>query len=118
MCDSFIRIPKKRQDPAYYEVVANPIDLQRIQQKIKTEEYDDVEDMTADMMLLVKNAKQFHKVPVTRFNQYCTNFLDFRKTRQNIRTQWNCTSYTKLVKQNLPMTTGHQLKARERIKSS
>lgn len=60
-------MPKKRQDPAYYEVVSNPIDLQRIQQKIKTDEYEEIEDMTCDIMLLVKNAKQFHKVGTSWF---------------------------------------------------
>lgn len=42
--------------------MANPIDLLKIQQKVKTDEYDDVEDMQADMELLVSNAKSFYKV--------------------------------------------------------
>ena len=43
-------------------MVANPIDLLKIQQKVKTDEYEDVEDMQADMELLVSNAKSFYKV--------------------------------------------------------
>lgn len=43
-------------------MVTNPIDLLKIQQKLKTEEYDDVDDMHADMELLVSNAKSFYKV--------------------------------------------------------
>lgn len=60
LCDAFIRAPKRRQEPAYYNVVSNPIDLLRIQQKIRTDEYEDLESMTQDIELLVKNAKTFY----------------------------------------------------------
>jgi len=68
LCNSFIRIPKKRQDPDYHGIVNNPIDLQRIQQKIKTEEYEDIDDMTTDILLLIKNAKLFYKVCTFFYN--------------------------------------------------
>ncbi|XP_014249170.1 protein polybromo-1 isoform X5 [Cimex lectularius] len=61
LCDSFIRAPKRRQEPAYYEVVANPIDMLKVQQKLKTDEYDDIEEFTSDIELLVSNAKAFYK---------------------------------------------------------
>lgn len=43
-------------------MVSNPIDLIKIQQKIKTDEYDDVDDLQADLELLINNAKSFYKV--------------------------------------------------------
>lgn len=43
-------------------MVSNPIDLIKIQQKIKTDEYDDVDDLQADVELLTNNAKSFYKV--------------------------------------------------------
>ena len=46
LCDAFIRAPKRRQEPAYYDVVSNPIDMLRIQQKIRTDEYEELEQMT------------------------------------------------------------------------
>ncbi|XP_022920699.1 protein polybromo-1 isoform X3 [Onthophagus taurus] len=61
LCDSFIRVPKRRQEPAYYDVVSNPIDLLKVQQKLKTDEYDDVEDLQSDIELIVSNAKAFYK---------------------------------------------------------
>ncbi|KAK9506268.1 hypothetical protein O3M35_008237 [Rhynocoris fuscipes] len=61
LCDAFIRAPKRRQEPAYYEVVSNPIDLLKVQQKIKTDEYEDIDDFVADIELLVNNAKAFYR---------------------------------------------------------
>lgn len=45
-----------------FQIVPNPIDMLKIQQKIKTDEYDDVEDLQADLELLTNNAKSFYKV--------------------------------------------------------
>ncbi|CAB4068400.1 PBRM1 [Lepeophtheirus salmonis] len=40
LCENFIRVPKRRTDPGYYDVVTVPMDLLRIQQKLKTDEYE------------------------------------------------------------------------------
>lgn len=61
LCDTFIRAPKRRQEPSYYDIVTNPIDLLKIQQKLKTDSYDDIDDLMQDFELLVKNAKAFYK---------------------------------------------------------
>ncbi|XP_075148339.1 protein polybromo [Haematobia irritans] len=61
LCDTFIRAPKRRQEPSYYDVVNNPIDLLKIQQKLKTDAYDELDDLVQDFELLVNNAKAFYK---------------------------------------------------------
>lgn len=80
LCDSFIRAPKRRQEPAYFEVVSNPIDLLRIQQKIRTDEYEDVEQMTVDFKLLVNNGKLFYPPDSPGYEDACTIWQVYQQT--------------------------------------
>jgi protein polybromo-1 len=61
LCDTFIRAPKRRTDPAYYEVVSDPIDMLRIQQKLKMDEYADLEELKSDFVKLFNNAFAYYK---------------------------------------------------------
>ena len=61
LCETFIRAPKRRTDPAYYEVVSDPIDMLRIQQKLKTEEYADLDELKGDFVKLFNNAFAYYK---------------------------------------------------------
>ena len=51
-----------RTEPEYYDIVETPIDLLKIQQKLKTDEYDDICQLTEDVQLLVNNAKAYYSV--------------------------------------------------------
>jgi protein polybromo-1 len=84
LCDALIRAPKRRQEPAYYDVVSNPIDLLRIQQKIRTDEYEDLDQMTQDVELLVMNAKKFYPEDSIEFKDACTLWDLYQKTADKI----------------------------------
>lgn len=71
LCDTFVRAPKRRQEPSYYDVVDNPIDLLRVQQKLKTEAYEDVDELTIDLELLVNNSKAFYKPDTSEYQDAC-----------------------------------------------
>lgn len=72
LCEMFIRAPKRRQEPSYYEIVTNPIDLLRVQQKLKTDSYEDAEELSTDIELLVNNAKAFYKPDTDEYEDACT----------------------------------------------
>jgi len=54
-----------RAEPDYYDTVTTPMDLSMIQQKLKNEEYNDVEQMSCDIQLIVSNAKAVYGVSST-----------------------------------------------------
>ena len=56
-----MRAPKRRTEPAYYDVVTDPIDMLRIQQKLKMDEYTTMEELKEDFERLFKNAYSYYK---------------------------------------------------------
>ena len=51
-----------RTHSEYYTLIKHPIDLIRIQQKIRTDEYQTLEQFINDIQLLLINAKKFYQV--------------------------------------------------------
>lgn len=84
LCDTFIRAPKRRQEPAYYEVVDKAIDLLKVQQKLKTDEYKEISDLTSDLELLVNNAKAFYKPDSSEYQDACTLWESYNGNRMKL----------------------------------
>ncbi|GFY58398.1 protein polybromo-1 [Trichonephila inaurata madagascariensis] len=71
LCESFIRAPNRRSLADYYDIITTPIDLLKIQQKLKTEEYVDVNQFSADIELMVNNAKSYYKKNTPEYRDAC-----------------------------------------------
>lgn len=69
--ESLWKLPNRRFHPEYYTLVKKPISMAQIRNKLKKGEYVNITEMTADLYLMLDNAKKAlpstHKVHKVRF---------------------------------------------------
>ncbi|OON18820.1 Bromodomain protein, partial [Opisthorchis viverrini] len=85
LSETFMRLPTRRSNPEYYEAVKEPIDLARIQAKIKSEEYENVDNMAVDIYLLVANTKAFYPASTAEFAKAVELQEVFDRERQKVQ---------------------------------
>ena len=61
LCQPFQLLPSATKYPEYYRIITEPIDLKMIAQKIQAQQYKTLNDLEADLLLMVKNARTFNE---------------------------------------------------------
>lgn len=51
----------KKDYPDYYDIIKNPIDMEKIAHKLKTQFYDNVDEIATDFMLMFENACKYNE---------------------------------------------------------
>lgn len=57
----FMKLPSKTDYPDYYEVIKRPIDLDKIGNKLKSGQYETLEEMLSDFVLMFDNACKYNE---------------------------------------------------------
>uniref|UniRef100_H2ZED7 Bromo domain-containing protein n=1 Tax=Ciona savignyi TaxID=51511 RepID=H2ZED7_CIOSA len=71
VADTFMKLPSKRYHPDYHEKIVDPIDLGKIGQRIRMDEYRDIEILTTDIQLMISNAKKYYDAESEEYSDAC-----------------------------------------------
>lgn len=69
----FMKLPNKNEYPDYYEVIKQPIHMEKIASTLKNNGYDNLDELVSDFILMFDNAckynepdSQIYKVCITK----------------------------------------------------
>ncbi|CAB0036173.1 unnamed protein product [Trichogramma brassicae] len=57
----FMKLPNIREYPDYYEVIKNPIHMEKIAANLKANAYDNLDELVADLLLMFDNACKYNE---------------------------------------------------------
>eukprot|EP00051_Salpingoeca_urceolata_P001842 m.44552 g.44552 ORF g.44552 m.44552 type:complete len:1812 (+) comp11717_c0_seq1:111-5546(+) len=83
LCESFLKLPARRDYPDYYQIISYPIDMTTIQSRIRTDAYEDAITFAHDFLLVFKNAQIYNEEDSQIYDDAAILFEEFaRKARE------------------------------------
>ena len=80
----FMIKPCKKAFPQYYKVIKNPIDMETINKRIKSNFYKSLDQFTADVKLMFENCKQYNDPASILYQDACDLLKIFNKVRKKL----------------------------------
>uniref|UniRef100_A0A8C4QAN4 Polybromo 1 n=1 Tax=Eptatretus burgeri TaxID=7764 RepID=A0A8C4QAN4_EPTBU len=69
LCESFLRLPSRKDYPEYYMHIKQPISLLHVRSKLRAGQYKSIAALESDVMLMLENAKHFNMSSSTIFKR-------------------------------------------------
>lgn len=67
----FMKLPNKNEYPDYYEVIKQPIHMEKIASTLKNNGYDNLDELVSDFILMFDNACKYNE-PDSQIYKVCT----------------------------------------------
>eukprot|EP00042_Codosiga_hollandica_P041011 m.361830 g.361830 ORF g.361830 m.361830 type:complete len:538 (+) comp56010_c0_seq19:142-1755(+) len=86
VCDLFLSKPSRQDYPDYYEVIKKPVFLDDIQERLRSGEYQSLEQLQTDFFQMVKNAQTYNERDSQIFGDACLirrSFVKFCKLAES-----------------------------------
>ncbi|XP_078487120.1 protein polybromo-1 isoform X1 [Ciona intestinalis] len=95
IADNFMKLPSKRYHPEYHEQIVDPVDLTKIGQRIRMDEYRDIEILTTDIQLMTSNAKKYYNEDTEEYADACKLWELYLNTKSRLVDQLKPTEEAK-----------------------
>lgn len=84
LSDPFVQLPTRRELPDYYEIIKKPIDIKKIQSKLKDNKYVNLDQLSDDVELMFKNAQEYNVENSLIYEDSVILMSVFRKAKSRI----------------------------------
>ncbi|CAG9118767.1 unnamed protein product [Plutella xylostella] len=81
----FMKLPSKTEYPDYYELIKNPIDMEKIAHKLKNQVYKSVNELASDFVLMFDNACKYNEPDSQIYKDALTLQRVCLQTKQTLR---------------------------------
>jgi len=61
LSEPFYQLPGRDELPDYYEIIRRPVDINKMEARIDSDKYKDMDGLEKDFMLLCKNTQQYNE---------------------------------------------------------
>lgn len=100
----FTKLPSRSEYPDYYDIIKDPIDMERIGQKLKQNVYESVDELAADFLVMLENACKYNEPDSQIYKDALVLQQLTLQTKQSLRSERETIPDVSLAVQELLLT--------------